>query len=81
MIVKPYVPESDPIIFAASLTVSPDGNEPVSRTPVLATLTSHMDKRGKNVSGWMADMPTTLTVNTAEVENKMNITCQTQRGD
>ena len=26
---------------------------------------------------WMADMTTTLTVNTAEVENKTNITCQT----
>ena len=30
------------------------------------------------MSGWMADMTTTLTVNTVEVENKTNITCQTQ---
>ena len=78
-VVEPYVPESDPIIFAASLTVSPLGNEPINRTPVLATLTSVMNKRGNNVSGWMADMTTTLTVNTAEVENKTNITCQTQK--
>ena len=28
----------------------------------------------------VADMTTTLTVNTAEVENKTNITCQTQKG-
>ena len=79
-IVEPYVPESDPIIFAASLIVSPEGMEPLSRTPVLATLTSVMNKRGNNMSGWMADMTTTLTVNTAEVENKTNITCQTQKG-
>ena len=80
-IVEPYVPESDPIIFAASQSVSPEGNEPVSRTPVLATLTSIMNnyKSEKNVSEWIADMTTTLTVNT-EVENKTNITCQTQRG-
>ena len=78
-IVEPYVPESDPIIFAASQTVSPEGNEPLSRTPVLATLTSVMNKRG-NVSVWMADMTTILTVNTAEIENKTNITCQTQKG-
>ena len=32
------------------------------------------------MSRWMADMTTTLTVNTAEVENKTNITCQTQKG-
>ena len=79
-IVVPYVPESDPIIFAASQTVSPLGNEPLNRTPVLATLTSVMNKRGNDVSGWMADMTTTLTVNTTEVENKTNITCQTQKG-
>ena len=78
--VVPYIPENDPIIFAASQTVSPEGSEPVSRTPVLATLTSIMNNRGNNVSGWMADMTTTLTVNTAEVENKTNITCWTQRG-
>ena len=79
-IVEPYVPESDPIIFAASQTVSPEGSEPLNRTPVLATLTSVMNRRGNNVSGWMADMTTTLTVNTAKVENKTNITCQTQKG-
>ena len=32
------------------------------------------------MTGWMADMTTTLTVNTAEVKNKTNITCTTQRG-
>ena len=32
------------------------------------------------MSGLMADMTTTLTVNSAEVANKTNITCQTQRG-
>ena len=81
-IVEPYVPESDPIIFAASQTVSPEGNEPFNRTPVIATLTSIMNNRGNDVSGWMADMTTTLTVNTAEVENKTNIIilCQTQKG-
>ena len=79
-VVEPYVPESDPITFAASLTVSPEGNEPLSRTPVVATLISLMNKSGNNVSEWMADMTTTLTVNTSEVENKTNITCQTQRG-
>ena len=79
-VVEPYVPESDPIIFAASQTVSPEGSEPRNRTPVIATLTSVMNKRGNNVSGCMADMTTTLTVNTAEVENKTNITCQTQKG-
>ena len=79
-VVEPYVPESDPIIFAASHTVSPEGTEPVSRTPVLATLTSLMNKSGNIGGGWIADMTTTLTVNTAEVENKTNITCQTQRG-
>ena len=79
-IVEPYVLESDPIIFAASQTVSPEGTEPLSRTPVLATLTSAMNKRWINVSGWMADMTTILTVNTAKVENKTNIVCQTQRG-
>ena len=79
-IVEPYVPESDPIIFAASQTVSPEGTEPLSRTPVLATLTSAMNKRWNNVSGWMADMTTILTVNTAKVENKTSITCQTQKG-
>ena len=81
-VVEPYVPESDPITFDASQTVSPEGSEPISRTPfnLLATLTSLMNKRGNNVSGWIADMTTTLTVNTAEVENKTNITCQTQRG-
>ena len=78
-IVEPYVPESDPIIFAASQTVSPEGSEPLNRTPVIATLTSLMNRRGNNVSGWMADM-TTLTANTAKVENKTNITCQTQKG-
>ena len=78
-IVEPYVPKSDPIIFAASQTVSPEGTEPLSRTPVLATLTSAMNKRG-NVSVWMADMTITLTVNTAKVENKTNIVCQTQKG-
>ena len=78
-VVEPYVPESDPITFAASQTVSPEGTEPVSRTAVLATLTSLMNKRN-NTSGWIADMTTTVTVNTAEVENKTNITCQTQRG-
>ena len=45
-VVKPHVPESDPIIFAASQTVSPEGSEPVSRTPVVATLTSIMNRRG-----------------------------------
>ena len=79
-VVEPYVPESDPIIFAASQTVTPEGTEPLSRTPVIATLTSVMNKRRNNVSGWMADITTTLTVNTAEVENKTNITCQTQKG-
>ena len=79
-VVEPYVPESDPIIFAASLTVSPEGSELLNRTPVLATLTSVMNKRGNNMSGCMADMTTTLTVNTTEVENKTNITCQTQKG-
>ena len=79
-VVEPYVPESDPIIFAASQTVSPEGTEPVSRTPVVAAVTSIMNKRVNNVSGWMADMTTTLTVNTSEVENKTNVTCQTQRG-
>ena len=77
-VVEPYVPESDPIISAANQTVSPEGNESLSRTPVLATLTSFMNKRGNDVSGWMADITITLTVNTAEVENKTNITCQTQ---
>ena len=72
--------ESDPIIYAASQTASPEGTEPVSRTPVLANFTSVMNRRGNDVSGWMADMTTTLTVNTAEVENKTNITCQTQKG-
>ena len=72
-VVEPYVPESDPIV-----TVSPEGTEPLNRTPVLAFLTNVMNKR--NESGWMADMTTTLTVNTAEVENKTNITCQTQKG-
>ena len=47
---------------------------------ILATIKSLMCIRENNVSGWMADMTTTLTVNTAEVENKTNITCQTQRG-
>ena len=79
-VVEPYVPESDPIIFAASITVSPEGSEPVSRTPVIATLTSAMNRRENSVSVWMADMTTTLTVNTAEVENKTTITCQTQNG-
>ena len=79
-IVEPYVPVSDPIIFAASQTVSPEGTEPVSRTPVVATLTSIMNRSGNNVRGWMADMTTTLTVNTSEVENKTTLTCQTQRG-
>ena len=78
-VVEPHVPVSDPIIFAASQTVSPEGTEPLSRTPVLATLTSVMNRRGNNESGWIADMTTTLTVNTSEVENKTNITCQTQR--
>ena len=77
-VVKPYVPESDPIIFAASQTVSPEGSNPLSRTPVLATLTCLMNKRGNNVSGWMADMTTTLTVNTAKVGNK---TCQYHMSD
>ena len=79
-VVEPYIPESDPIIFAASQAVSPEGYKPVSRTPVLATLTSLMNRRGNDVRGWIADMTTTLTVNTSEVENKTNITCQTQRG-
>ena len=79
-VVEPYVPESDPIIFTASESVSPEGSEPLSRTPVLATLTSVMNEKGNNVSGWMADMTITLTVSTAEVENKTNITCQTQKG-
>ena len=80
-IVEPYVPESDPIIFAASLTVTPHGIEPLNRPPVLATLTSLMNKRGNDVSGWMADMTTTQSLtNTAKVENKTNITCQTQKG-
>ena len=39
-----------------------------------------MNKRGNDGSGWMADMTTTLTVNTAEVENKTNVTCWTQKG-
>ena len=77
---EPYAPESDPIVFAASLTVSPEGNVPLNRTPVLATPTSVMNRKVNSVSGWMADMTTTLTVNTAEVENKTNITCQTQKG-
>ena len=55
-------------------------NQSAVYTSVLATLTSLMNKSGNNVSGWIADMTTTLTVNTAEVENKTNITCQTQRG-
>ena len=79
-VVEPYVPESDPITFAASQTVSPEGNKPVSLTPVLATVISIMNRSENNVSGWIADMTTTLTVNTAEVENKTNITCQTLRG-
>ena len=81
-IVEPYVPESDPIIFAASQTVSPEGTESLSRTPVLATLTSVMNNRGNSVSGWMTDMTTTLAVNTAKMENKTNIIilCQTQKG-
>ena len=79
-VVEPYVPESDSIIFTASLTVSTEGNESHYRTPVLGTLTSVMNRRGNDVSGWMADMTTTLIVNTAEVENKTNITCQTQKG-
>ena len=79
-VVEPYVTESDPIIFAASQTVSPEGSEPLNRTPVIATLRSVMNTRGNNDSGWMADMTITLTVNTAEVENKTNITCQTQKG-
>ena len=64
-IVEPYVPESDPIIFAAGQTVSPLGNELLNRTPVFATLTSVMNKRG---SGQMVDMTTTLTVNISKVE-------------
>ena len=32
------------------------------------------------MSGWMADMTTILTVNTAKVENKTNIVCHTQKG-
>ena len=76
---EPYVPESDPIVFAASQTVSPEGSEPLNRTPVIAFLTNVMNKR--NESGCMADMTTTLTVNTVEVENKTNITCQTQKGN
>ena len=79
-VVEPYVPESDPIIFAASITVSPDGSEPFNRTPIFATLTSVMNNRGNDVSGWLADMTTTLIVNTAKVKNKTNITCQTQKG-
>ena len=79
-IVEPYVPESDPIIFSASQTFSPEGREPLSHTPVFATLRSVMNYRWNNVSGWMADMTTTLTVNTAEVENETIITCQTQKG-
>ena len=79
-IVEPYVPESDPIVFAASQTVSPEDNVPLNRTRVIATLTSVMNKRGNDASGWMADMAIILTVNTAEVENKTNITCQTQKG-
>ena len=79
-VVEPYIPESDPIIFVASQTVSPEGTEPVSRKPFLATLTHIMNMSRNNVSVWMADMTTTLTVNTFEVENKTNITCQTQRG-
>ena len=79
-VVEPYVPESDPMIFAAINTVSLEGTEPLRCTPVVATLTSLMNRSGNDVSGWMADMTTTLTVNTAEVENKTNIICQTQRG-
>ena len=66
-IIEPYVPECDPIIFAASITVYPEGCEPLSHP-----------SRGNNVSGWMADMTTTLIVNTADRDNKTNITCQTQ---
>ena len=79
-VVEPYVPESDPMIFAAINTISLEGTEPLRRTPVIATLTSLMNRSGNNVSGWMADMTTTLTVNTAEVENNTNIICLTQRG-
>ena len=80
-IVEPYyVPESDPITFAAGQTDSLEGREPLSRTPFLATLISTMNNRRNNVSEWTADMTTTLTVNTAEVKNKTNITCRTHRG-
>ena len=44
---------------------------------ILATIKSLMSIRENNLSGWQA---TTLTVNTAEEEDKTNIACQTQRG-
>ena len=77
-IVEPYIPKSDPITFIASVSVSSEHSE--SRKHALATLTSVIITACNNVSGCTADMTTNLTVNTAEVENKTNITCTTQRG-
>ena len=74
-IVEPYIPRSDPIIVAAFY----EGSYTINRPPALATFTS-LIKTCNNVSGCTADINTTLTVNTAEVENKTNITCTTQRG-
>ena len=79
-VVDPFIPRSDPMTFAASESVSAAGSHSMNRPPVLATLTSVINKTCNNDSGCTADINTTLTVNTTEVENKTNITCTTQRG-
>ena len=74
-IVEPYIPRSDPITFVAAFN---EDSDTINRPPALATLTS-LNKTCNNVSRCTADINTTLRVNTAEVENKTNITCTTQR--
>ena len=72
-------PKGDSITFSADQSDITEGSAPVNRTPVVATLTSVINWREE--SGIIiADMTTTLTVNSSEVENKTSITCSTQRG-
>ena len=75
--VEPYIPKGDPIIFSAHQSDVTEGSVPVNRTPAVATLTSVINRREESGS---ADMTTTLTINSSEVENKTSITCTTQRG-
>ena len=76
-IVEPYIPKGDPITFSADQSDATDGSAPVNRTPTVATLASVTNRSEE--SG-MADMTTTLAVNSSEVENKTYINCTTQRG-